>query len=166
MSTKVLPRGQEVLAILLLVAISISGVAIPSMNFNDTGISGQIAPMALAMEPEVLEKEIGQTVHFSAKIMNDGNVETVYIIVVLWCEYGTEEWDEAGIEDMVLNPDNYETMSVGGVTCAEWMAGKYFNVKFILYDAEYNVLDDAFIEKAWYVKEKVIQGKISGFWVE
>lgn len=166
MSTKVLPRGQEVLAILLLVAVSMSGIAVSDVDFYDTGVSGQLVPMASATGPEVLEKEIGQTVHFSATIMNDGNVETVYIIVVLWCEHGTEEWDEAGLEDMVLCPDNYETMTVGGVTCAEWMAGKYFDVKFILYDDEYHVLDDALIENAWYVKEKVIQGKISGFWVE
>jgi len=46
------------------------------------------------------------------------------------------------------------------------MADKYFDVKFILYDSEENVLDDKMIEKAWYVKEKVIQGVIYEFWID
>jgi hypothetical protein len=34
------------------------------------------------MEPQTLEKEVGQTVHFKASVKNTRNVKTTYIIAV------------------------------------------------------------------------------------
>ena len=47
------------------------------------------------------------------------------------------------------------------------MVGKYFDVKFILYqwDTEI-VLDDKVIAEAFYVKEVVVSGDVTGYWVE
>jgi hypothetical protein len=47
------------------------------------------------------------------------------------------------------------------------MAGKYFDVKFILYEAETETaLDEKEIDRAWYVKEIVVLGSIDVFWIE
>jgi hypothetical protein len=60
-----------------------------------------------------------------------------------------------------------ETMIIGGIECTESMAGKYFDVKFILYEAETETaLDEKEIDRAWYVKEIVVLGSIDGFWIE
>lgn len=45
--------------------------------------------------------------------------------------------------------------------------GKYFDVKFILYDYETEgLLDQKEIDKAWHVKETIVTGTITGFWIE
>ena len=169
MTSKTVTRAYELLAILLMVTVSVAGLTFQGITQpEDSETSGQFVPMASAMEePQILEKEVGQMVHFKAKIKNTGNRETTYVIVVKWREDGTEEWESGGLEDMRLAPEHMETMIIGGVECCEWMAGKYFDVKFILYDAETETaLDEKEIDRAWYVKEIVVLGSIYGFWIE
>jgi hypothetical protein len=74
--------------------------------------------------------------HFKAKIKNTGNKETTYAIVGKRREGDTEEWESGGKKDLRLAPEHMETMIIGGIECTESMAGKYFDVKFILYEAE------------------------------
>jgi hypothetical protein len=169
MSSKTIPRAYELLAILLMITVSVMGLTFQGTpHSGDSGASGQFVPMASAMEePQILEKEVGQLVHFKAKIKNNGNKETTYVIVVKWREDGTEEWESGGLEDLRLAPEHMETMIIGGVECTESMAGKYFDVKFILYEAETETaLDEKEIDRAWYVKEIVVLGTIYGFWIE
>lgn len=169
MSSKTVLRTYEILAILLMLAISVTGLTFQGIDpLGDSGKSGQIVPMASATEgAHTLEKEVGQTVHFKAQIKNTGNQDTTYFIVVKWCVDGTEEWESGGLEDIRLAPWEMETMLIGSLECSEWMAGKYFDVKFILYDAETErALDEKVIDKAWFVKEIVILGLIDGFWIE
>lgn len=46
------------------------------------------------------------------------------------------------------------------------MAGKYFDVQFLLYDAHTEkLLDHIALESAWYVSEPIIAGSIIGNWV-
>jgi len=169
MTSKTVPRAYELFAILLMVTVSVAGLTFQGIpRIEDSGTSGQFVPMASAMEePQILEKEVGQLVHFKAKIKNTGNKETTYVIVVKWREDGTEEWESGGLEDLRLAPEHMETMIIGGVECGEDMAGKYFDVKFILYEAETETaLDEKEIDRAWYVKEIVVLGSIDGFWIE
>ncbi len=169
MTSKTVPHAYELFAILLMVTVSIAGLTFQGIpRVEDWGSSGQFVPMASAMEePQILEKEVGQMVHFKAKIKNTGNRETTYVIVVKWREDGTEEWESGGLEDLRLPPEHMETMIIGGVECGEWMAGKYFDVKFILYEAETEAaLDMKEIDRAWYVKEILVLGSIDGFWIE
>jgi hypothetical protein len=169
MSSKTIPRAYELLAILLMIAISVTGLTFQGTpQSGDSGVSGQFIPMASAMEePQILEKEVGKLVHFKAKIKNTGNKETTYVLVVKWREDGTEEWESGGLEDLRLAPEHMETMIIGGVVCTESMARKYFDVKFILYEAETETaLDEKEIDRAWYVKEIVVLGTIYGFWIE
>ena len=126
---------------------------------------GELLPMASAME-EDLVKQVGQLVSFRVKIKNTGNQETGYIVNVLWREHGTGEWETACIEDIWLEPEQYEHIEVGSIECAEWMSGKYFDVQFMLYDHETELLlDSAMLESAWYVKEPIIAGAIIDSWV-
>jgi hypothetical protein len=144
MTSKTVPRAYELLAILLMVTVSITGLTFQGKpRVEDSGTSGQFVPMASAMEePQILEKEVGQLVHFKAKIKNTGNKETTYVT-------------------------HMETMIIGGVECTESMAGKYFDVKFILYETETETaLDEKEIDRAWYVKEIVVLGSIDLFWIE
>lgn len=68
---------------------------------------------------------------------------------------------------MRLAPWQIETLVIGGVECMENMVGKYFDVKFIIYDAETErVLDEKEIDRAWFVKEIVVLGTIYGCWIE
>jgi hypothetical protein len=47
------------------------------------------------------------------------------------------------------------------------MMGKFFDAKFVLYDAEtMNVLDEKVLDKAWYVSEYIVTGSIINFWVD
>jgi len=98
--------------------------------------------MASAVEYQTLEKEVGQSIQFKAKVKNTGNVETTYLIFAKWREDGTEEWESDGFADVRLSPGHYETLVVGSVECMEEMAGKYFDVKFLLYDYETETLLD------------------------
>ena len=126
---------------------------------------GELLPMANAMEDNLV-KEVGDLVSFRVKIKNTGNQGTGYIISVLWREHGTGEWETACIEDIWLEPEQYEHIEVGSIECVEWMAGKYFDVQFMLYDHETELLlDSAMLESAWYVKEPIVAGAIIDSWV-
>lgn len=168
MSTKASNGAHAVLAMLLMVTVSVAGVVFRGLpNSAESGVSGQIIPMAQATGDPSLEKEVGQTVHFKAKVKNNGQVEATYVIVAYWREDGTGEWVSGGIADVRLAPEQYETLVIGGIECTEIMVGKYFDVKFVLYDAETEmVLDEKVIEWAWLVKEKAVQGIIAGYWIE
>jgi hypothetical protein len=136
MTTKILPSGYEMLTVLILLSVTVSGLAFNGTLFvNKDSADGQIIPLASASEPVTLEKEVGQTVHFKVKVKNTGNMEAVYIIVTMWREHGTEEWEPHGIEDIWLSSDEYELILLDGILCTENMADKYFDVKFILYDS-------------------------------
>lgn len=65
-------------------------------------MSGQIILPASAMEPQTLEKEVGQTIHFKACVKNIGNVEATYVIVVEWRVDGAEAWESGGNADVRL----------------------------------------------------------------
>ena len=126
---------------------------------------GELLPMANAMEDNLV-KEVGDLVSFRVKIKNTGNQGTGYIVNVLWREHGTGEWKTACIEDIWLEPEQYEHIEVGSIECAEWMAGKYFDVQFMLYEHETELLLDTLtMESAWYVKEPIIAGAIIDSWV-
>lgn len=169
MSSKTIPRAYELLAVLLMVTVSVTGLAFQGTHRSgEPGISGQFIPMASAMEEiQTLEKEVGQMVHFKAKIKNTGNMETTYVIHAKWREDGTEEWESCGLEDLRLAPSQIETTVLGGLECTHEMVRKYFDVKFILYDAETEmILDEKEIDRAWFVKEIVVLGTIHGYWIE
>ncbi len=168
MSTRNLPAAHQVLAIMLMAVVSITGLVYQGApQTGESAVSGQIILPASAMEPQTLEKEVSQTVHFKASVKNTGNIETVYIIVAEWREDGVEAWTSAGIADVSLLPGHYETLNIGGIECTEAMMGKYFDVRFTLYDyPEERLLDQKEIDKAWHVKETVITGAITGFWIE
>ena len=126
---------------------------------------GELLPMANAMEDNLV-KEVGDLVSFRVKIKNTGNQGTGYIITVLWREHGTGEWETACIEDIWLEPEQYEHIEVGSIECAEWMSGKYFDVQFMLYEHETELLLDTLtLESAWYVKEPIVAGAIIDSWV-
>ena len=78
MSSKNFSRAHELLAILLMITISVTGLTFQRMpQSGDSWSSGQFIPMASAMEEtQTLEKEVDQFVHFKAKIKNTGNLET------------------------------------------------------------------------------------------
>ena len=169
MSSKNVQRAYELLAVLLMVAVSVTGLTFQGVSqSSESGASGQFVPMASAMEEtQTVEKEVGQLVHFKAEIKNTGNRETTYVIVAKWREDGIEAWESGGLEDTRLAPWQKETLVIGGVECTESMAGKYIDVKFILYDAETErVLDEKEIDRAWFVKEIVVLGTIYGCWIE
>ena len=168
MSTKASNGAHAVLAMLLMLTFSVAGVVFRGLpNSAESGVSGQIIPMAQATGEQPLEKEVGQNVHFKAKVKNNGQVEATYVVVAYWREDGTEEWVSGGIADARLAPEQSETLVIGWIECTETMVGKYFDVKFVLYDAETErVLDEKVIEWAWLVKEKAVQGIIAGYWIE
>ena len=101
------------------------------------------------------------------KLKTPGTWRRHNIIVAKWREDGTEAWESGGLEDVRLAPMQIETLVLGGVECTESMAGKYFDVKFVLYDTETeSVLDEKEIDRAWFVKEIVVLGTIYGCWIE
>ena len=162
------PSLAELMVAVLLISVSMAGVVYQGRpGFEGPEASGQLIPMASATVEGPLEKHVGELVQFKAKVKNTGSVEAKYIIVVKWSEGGTEEWESAGYEDVVLGPDQYETIVVGSVECTEWMMGKHFDVKFILYEAEAErVLDVREFDKAWFVVETTVLGSIAGCWIE
>jgi len=168
MSARNLPAAHQVLAIMLMAVVSITGLVYQGAPLTEeSAVSGQIILPASATEPQTLEKEVGQTVHFKASVKNTGTVDTVYVIVVEWREDGAEAWTSTGIADVSLLPGHYETLYIGVVECTEAMMGKHFDVRFTLYDyPEERLLDQKEIDKAWHVKETVITGAITGFWIE
>jgi hypothetical protein len=168
MATRNTHRIYELLAIVLMVSISITGVlSISDPSYRIAGVTGEFVPMASAMEVDPLVKHVGEFVHFRAKVKNTGEIEAGYIVVVKWKEHGTEEWESAGLEDAWLEPEQYGEFMVGFVECAEWMVGKYFDVKFTLYQTETErVLDVKEILEAWYVEAYEVLGTLSNFWIE
>jgi hypothetical protein len=167
-STRKLPAAHQILAIMLLAVFSITGLSYRGAPISeDSAATGQIILQASATEPQTLEKEVGQIVHFKACVKNTGNVEATYIIIAQWRVDGADTWESGGIADISLLPGHYETLYVGGVECTEAMMGEYFDVKFILYDHETeNLLDQKEIDKAWHVKETIVTGAITSFWIE
>lgn len=168
MVTRNTHRIYEFLAILLMVSVSMTGVLSSSVpSFKLAGVTGEFVPMASAMEVETLVKHVGEIVHFGAKVKNTGEIEAGYIVAVKWREHGTEEWETGGIEDAWLDPEQYGEFTIGFVECAEWMVGKYFDVKFTLYQAETEqVLDVREISEAWVVEAYEVLGTLSNYWIE
>jgi len=158
----------KILAISLMFTVFSTGLVQQVLPHSDeSGASGLITVPAFATETQTLEKEVGQNAHFKAKIENTGNGETTYIIVAKWREHSTDGWESDYLADLRLGPGQSETLVVGGVECTETMMGKYFDVKFILYDSETEtVLDEKVIDRAWHVKEMVVAGNIISFWIE
>jgi hypothetical protein len=168
MATRKTHRIYELLAIVLMVSVSMTGaLSISTPSFKLAGVTGEFLPMASAMEVDTLVKHVGDVVHFGAKVMNTGEIEAGYLVVVKWKEHGTEEWETGGIEDAWLDPEQFGEFTIGFVECAEWMVGKYFDVKFTLYQTETErVLDVKEIPEAWYVEAYEVLGTLSNFWIE
>ena len=75
MVTRNAHRVYEVLAILLMVSVSMTGVlSIGVPAFKLAGVTGEFVPMASAMEGDTLVKHVGGAVHFGAKVKNTGEV--------------------------------------------------------------------------------------------
>ena len=167
MVTRNANRVYEFLAILLMVSVSMTGaLSSNAPRFKLVGVTGEFVPMASAMEVDTLVKHVGDVVHFGAKVKNTGDTEAGYIVVVKWREHGTEEWETGGLEDAWLDPGQIAEVSVGFVECAEWMVGKYFDVKFTLYQAETErVLDVKEISEAWFVEAYEVLGTLSSYWI-
>ncbi len=152
-----------ILATILLFAVTFA-VAFGENLLQSRG-NGQFMPLAYATGDDLV-KEVGDLVSFKAKIKNTGNLGSGYIVVVLWSEHDSGEWETACVEDIWLEPGQYEHLEVGSIECSEAMAGKYFDVKFMLYQHESEeLLDSALIESAWYVTEPIIAGSIIESWV-
>jgi hypothetical protein len=160
-------RVYEYLAILLMVSVSMTGALTNSVpSFKLAGVTGEFVPMASAMEVGTLVKHVGDVVHFGVKVKNTGEIEAGYIVVVKWKEHGTEDWETGGLEDAWLDPAQYGEFTIGFVECSEWMVGKYFDVKFTLYQAETErVLDMKEISEAWVVEAYEVLGTLSNYWV-
>jgi hypothetical protein len=120
------------------------------------------------MEYSMVEKEVGQYVHIKAKVKNTGDIETCYLIVAKWREDGSVEWEKAGIADVKLCPGtDSDVLLVGKILCQESMMGKCFDVKFVVYSHDKElVLDEEVIDKAWCVTEGEINGTLTEVWVE
>jgi hypothetical protein len=168
MTTKNTHRIYELLAIVLMVSVSMTGaLSISAPSFKLAGVTGEFVPMASAMEMDTLVKHVGDIVHFGAKVKNTGDIEAGYFVVVKWREHGTEEWETGGIEDAWLEPEQYVEFTIGFVECAEWMVGKYFDVKFTLYQTETErVLDVKEIPEAWFVEAYEVLGTLYNYWIE
>ena len=152
-----------VIATILLFALTFS------VAFGETLVKprskGEFIPLAYAIE-EDLVKEVGDLVSFKVKIKNTGNQGTGYLVMVLWSEHVSGEWETACIEDLWLEPEQYEEFKLGSIECTDWMAGKYFDVQFILYEHDTELLlDKAMLESAWYVSKPIVAGAIIGSWV-
>ena len=168
MSIKGLSGLKTLLTVLAVVATTVSLLNIQGLvNLERSGTSGEIVSETWAMT-EVLEKDVGETVCFKAKIKNTGNVNTTYLIAAKWCEDETSSWETVGHVEVTLAPGEIsEIFIVGNVDCTEEMKGKYFDAKFILYDKETeNILDQKELNKAFYVKSAIITGNIYSFWLE
>lgn len=154
-----------VVAALILLALSLT------VAFGDTILEigkvkqGSLIPLASATE-ESLTKEVGDVIYFKAKVKNTGSVETGYIIVAKWAEHGTGEWETACTEDLWLEPGGYGHVELGCLELVEGMVGKYFDVKFMLYEYESGqLLDERTVEMAFYVEEPIVAGSIIESWV-
>lgn len=158
----------KILVILLISAVSMGALNLQgTLRYEGPRVSGQIIPLASAMEAQALEKDVGQGVCFKAKVKNSGNVDTTYLIVVHWREDGADAWESGGLADATLSPGEYETLAVGCVECTEAMMGRHFDVRFALYEhGTETLLDEKEIDRAWHVKETMVDGSIIDFWIE
>ena len=168
MTSRLLSRSHEILAILLMFTVAATGLSYQvSPDVQNSGVEGQFMAAASGMEPDTVHKEVGQSVHIKAKIKNIGSVEATYIIIAKYRMEGTDDWVQCGIEDLRLEPGTYETMLISTVLCCDEMAGAYFDIKLLLYDAgTETLLDEAVMERAWYVEESVPEGSIYDYWIE
>ena len=157
-------RGfSPLLVTIVLLAITMSVTLGETILVNQN--RGAVIPMARALEEELV-KEVGDLVSFRVKIQNTGNQGTGYLVYVMVSEHGASEWENVGLEDIWLEADQYEHLELGNMEVSEWMVGKYFDVQFLLYDHETEILlDSVIIESAWYVPEPIISGSIIGQWV-
>ena len=116
--------------------------------------AGVLIPVTGAGGETHLTKKPGDTISFNVKIVNT-DVEAVdYIVKVMYAERGLDDWELADMEICGLEPVAYKYVELGGLELSEEMAGKCYDVLFQLVDAETGVLlDEAVLEKAWYVEE-------------
>jgi hypothetical protein len=151
------------LPILVVLAIVLVG----SEGFS-TGKRGQLISQTWAMETGHLEKEAGENVILKAKVKNTGDANATYIIAVEIKEHGTDYWEPVGLEDMTLSPGEYsEILVLGTISCTESMEGKYYDIRFVLYDAETEaILDQKYIPEAFNVTSTLPSGTIAAIWIE
>jgi hypothetical protein len=144
--------------IVLVFALALGGTLLPPR-------SGSLVPLAYATETQ-LTKRPGEAVNFKVKVLNTGTKATGYVVVVKYAEHGTGGWETAADADAELEPGVYTQLELGGLEVTEEMAGKYFDVLFLLLDAESGeTLDQAALEDAWYVEEPIVAGSIIAKWV-
>lgn len=152
----------------ILAALMVTSTVLSYQGLLSTGKSGALVSSVWAMEFAPVEKEVGQSVCFKAKVKNTGTVEATYIIAAEFKEHGTEEWQTVGHGDATLIPGEYsEVFILGYVSCTEAMVGKYYDVRFVLYDAETEEpLDQKLIPEAWCVQASLALGTIAECWIE
>jgi len=144
--------------IIIVFAVAVSGAVLPPHG-------GSLVPVAYATETQ-LTKRPGDTVSFKVKITNTGTQDTPYLVVVKVAEHGSGAWETAAEADAELAPGEYLHVEVGGLEVTEEMAGKYYDALFLLLDGESGeALDDAVLERAWYVEEPIVAGSIVSKWV-
>lgn len=168
MSNKAVSVLTPIIGVLSMVAISMTALNYQGLAYSEpSGTSGQIVSLASAVEIQTVEKEVGQFIHIKAKVKNTGDLETTYIILAKWRQDGTEEWETAGLADLRLSSgQESDILIIGAVECTETMMDKYFDVKIILYEYDTETaLDEKQIDKAWYVKETLVSGTVTGYWV-
>lgn len=168
MTSKIQSNSHVVLAIMLMFTITVTGLSYKINPAVDVaGVEGQFMAAASGTEPDTLHKEVGQYVQVKARVKNIGGVSATYLIIAKYRAEGTDDWIQCGLEDLSLEPETYETMLIGTVLCNEEMAGMYFDLLLVLYDAgTERVLDEKVMERAWYVNENVPEGTIYDLWVE
>jgi len=121
----------------ILAMLTVTSTVLSYQGLPNAGKSGVLVSSVWAMESVPVEKEVGQSVCFKVKVKNTGTVDATYIIVAEFKEHGTEEWQTVGHGDVSLSPGEYsEILVLGYVSCTEAMVGKYYDVRFVLYDAE------------------------------
>jgi hypothetical protein len=144
--------------IIIVFAVALSGTVAPLHG-------GSLMPVAYATETQ-LTKRPGDTVNFKVKITNTGTQATGYVVVVKVAEHGSGAWETAAEADAELAPGEYLHLELGGLEVTEEMAGKYYDALFLLLDGESGeTLDEATLERAWYVEEPVVAGSIVAKWV-
>jgi len=161
--------SKAIQAILPIVAVlTVTSTVLSFQGLQNVGKSGMLVSTVWAIETTTIEKEVGQSVYFKAKIKNTGTVETTYIVVAEHREHGTEEWETVGHAEATLSPGTYsEILVLGYVSCTEAMIGKYYDARFRLFDAETEEpLDQKVIPEAWHVQASLASGNIVECWIE
>ena len=94
-----------VIETIVLLAITVTAVLgeVVFSNHNQ----GELIPMVNEMDDELVNN-VGDVVHFRVKIKNTGSQASGYLLYVLISEHGAGDWDEVGLEDIWLEPDQYE----------------------------------------------------------